>query len=262
MKNESIPSAGRADREEALFVASVEKAVRILDAFGQARPEMGLQELVAATGLDKSAVQRYAYTLNRLGLIDKDPVTRQYRPALKFLELANAYLWSDTLIRNAMPKLIVLRQKVGETINMSRIDGNEIVYVVRLPSMRTNYAAMIAGRRVPALNTSSGRSIVATFPAEERARAVAEWPLRQFTPQTLMDRARIGELVEIAAETGYSVSQNELILSEVGVAAPITGPDGRAIAAVHCSISGLSWSSAEIESRIVPPLLDTANAIV
>lgn len=262
MKNESIPSGGRSDREEALFVASVEKAVRILEAFGQARPEMGLQELVAATGLDKSAVQRYAYTLHRLGLLDKDPVTRQYRPALRSLEFANAYLWADSLIRNAMPKLIDLRQKIGETINMSRIDGGDIVYVVRLPSMRTNYAAMIPGRRVPALNTSSGRCILATYPPEERARAVADWPLRQFTPQTLMDRKRIGELVETAAERGYSLSQNELILSEVGIAAPITGPDGRAVAAVHCSISGLSWSQAEIESRIVPPLLDTANAIL
>lgn len=261
MKNESGPPGGRGDREEALFVASVEKAIRILEAFGQARPEMGLQELVTATGLDKSAVQRYAYTLSRLGLLDKDPVTRQYRLALKALEFANAYLWADSLVRNAMPKLIDLRQKIGETINMSRIDGSDIVYITRLPSMRTNYAAMIPGRRVPALNTSSGRSIVATFPARERARAVAEWPLRQFTPQTSMDRARIGELVEAAAERGYSISQNELILSEVGIAAPITDSDGRGIAAVHCSVSGLSWSAAEIEATIVPQLLDTANAI-
>lgn len=249
------------EREDALFVGSVEKAAVVLDAFGADRPAMGLQELVQATGLGKSAVQRYAFTLHTLGYLERDPVTRQYRPGLKLLELANAYLCADDLVRNAMPKLIDLRQKIGETVNMARLDGTDIVYVVRLPSMRTNYAATIPGRRVPALNTSSGRAILSTFGRDEAERAASEWPLRQFTPQTSMDREVIAEHIRHATASGYTISQSELILSEVGIAAPIIAPGGRAKAAIHCSVSRLSWSPEQIERTIVPHLLDAANSI-
>ncbi len=264
MQSSIAPEAGDFAplREDRLFVASIEKAMRVLSCFGEAHHEMGLQELAETTGLDKSATQRYAHTLHRLGYLEKDPQTRQYRPTLKSLELANGYLWADRLVRQAMPKLIDLRQTLGQTINLSRIDGSDIVYVVRLPSARTSYGAMIVGRRAPALNTSSGRSIVATYPADARAAALREWPLRRFTPKTLEDRDEIARLVDQAAVKGYSMSRDELMLNEIGVAAPIFDSEPQASAALHCSLSALRWSEAEVERKIVPPLLDVANSLV
>ena len=248
-------------RDDPLFVASIEKAMRVMAAFGEARPEMGLQELARASGLDKSAAQRYAHTLHRLGHLAKDKHTRQYRPTLRSVEMANAYLWSDPLVRAAMPKLIELRQMLGETINLSRLDGPDIVYVVRLPSARTSYGAMIVGRRVPALNTSSGRSIVGTFPEGEREAAVRSWRIGSFTPKTQTDRAAIGTLVERAARLGYSISRDELMLNEIGVAAPVSESEKRGVAAVHCSLSALKWSDREIERKIVPALLDVTQSL-
>jgi len=52
-----------------------------------------------------------------------------------------------------------------------------------------------------------------------------------------------------------------MILSEIGVACPITGPDGRAFAAVQCSVSAHTWTRERIRAEILPRLQDTANAI-
>ncbi len=124
-------------RNDSHFVASLEKAMRVLEAFGAERPRMGLTELAKATGLDRSSVQRVTTTFHRLGYLDKDAETRRFSPSIRMSELANAYLWSDELVQTAMTRLIELRHSLGETINFSRLDGSDIVYTVRLPSART-----------------------------------------------------------------------------------------------------------------------------
>lgn len=247
------------EKQDTLFVASLEKGMRILEAFDESRTEMSLQELSAACGLDKSAVQRFTNTLWRLGYLAKDPKTRRYSLTIKCLGLANAYLWTEEIVRRAMPKMMDLRNQVGETINLAVLEGEDIVYVARMPNARASYAASIIGRRVPALNTSSGRAIVSAMAAADRHRCANDWHLKRFTPNTSMDRSRILEEIERAAERGYSLSRDELIMNEVGVAAPIRAEDGCRVA-VHCSVSALKWKPNDVEDTIVPALLDMANS--
>ena len=247
-------------KQDTLFVASLEKGMKVLEAFKAGRTEMGLQDLSAACGLDKSATQRFASTLWRLGYLAKDPKTRRYRLSIKCLGMANAYLWTEEIVRAAMPKMIDLRENIGETINLSVLDGTTIVYAARLPNSRTSYAASIIGRQIPALNTSSGRAMISRMDPGERRRCVEEWPMTRFTPNTLMDRILIGNLVERATETGYSISQDELILSEIGISAPIRSGGG-ARAAFHCSVSALKWTEKMVEERILPKIMDAANSL-
>ena len=247
-------------RQDTLFVASLEKGMRVLEAFNETRSEMGLSELAAAAGLDKSATQRLANTFHRLGYLAKDPETKRFRPAVKFLELANAYLWADDLVRVAMPKLIDLRQVLGETVNLALSDGDSIVYTVRLPNARAAFGATIVGRRVPALNTSAGRAMLSLRDPDERRRCVEEWPMRRFTPNTLMDRPKILESIERAAETGFAIAYDELLINEVGISAPVRN-GARPPAAIQCSVARAKWDPARIERHIVPHLLDAANSI-
>ncbi|MCV2893191.1 IclR family transcriptional regulator [Lentibacter sp. XHP0401] len=248
-------------KQNTLFVGTLAKGLRVLRAFDETHTELSLTELSEITCLDKSAVQRLANTLHLEGMLDKDPVTRRYRPSHAWLKLAYAYYWSDPLIARAMPKLIDLSQRLGETVNLAQLSGQEIIYATRLPSTRTTFAASVSGRTVPALCTSAGQAILATFPPEERATAVQSWLLERHTPQTVMDRATIAEQIEIVVQKGFSITYSQLILSEVGIACAIRGPDGRAWSAVQCSVSSHHWNDDRIRSEILPWLQDTANAI-
>lgn len=244
-----------------LFVASLAKGIRVLRAFDETHTEMGLSEIAARIGMEKSAVQRLANTLFQEGMLDKDPVTRRFRPSHAWLEMAYCYSWSDPLIAAALPKLIDLLAELDQTINLAELSGDHIIYVSRLPVKRTYFAASIVGRRLPALSTSAGRSILATFPRAEREAAVREWPLRPFTAKTTMDRGEIMARVEEAAEQGYAISRDQMILNEIGIAAPIINADGRAAAAIQCSVSALSFDNEALRQKILPALLDTTRAI-
>ena len=248
-------------KQDTLYVGSLAKGLRLLRAFDEGHSDLSLGELAQRTGLDKSGTQRLANTLHIEGMLDKDPVTRRFRPSHAWLEMAYAYYWSDPLIGQAMPKLISLSQDLCETVNLAEISGDHIIYVSRLPCKRTYFAATIIGRRLPALSTSAGRAILATFPEDERRRAVAEWPITPFTPNTTLDRAEIADRIEQAAGEGFAISTGQMILNEIGVASPIIGHDGRALAAVQCSVSAHTWTRESVVADLVPKLQDTANAI-
>ncbi len=248
-------------KQDTLFVGSLAKGLRLLRAFDEAHCELSLVELAHRTGLDKSATQRLANTLHLEGMLDKDPVTRRFRPSHAWLQMAYTYYWSDPLIGQAMPKLIGLSQDLGETVNLAELSGDHIIYVSRLPCKRTYFAATINGRRLPALSTSAGRAMLATCPEDERRSAIETWPITPFTPGTTLDRAEIAASVEEAARDGFAIATGQMILTEIGVASPIIGHDGRALAAVQCSVSAHTWTKERIVAEILPKLQDTANAI-
>ena len=110
-----------ASANDALFVTSLEKGMRILNAFGEVQTEMGLTGLSRSTGLGMSATQRYANTLLKLGYLHKDPRTKQYSLTLRVLDLAHSYLWSSTLAQLAMPKLIELSNTLSASVNLAAV---------------------------------------------------------------------------------------------------------------------------------------------
>lgn len=248
-------------KQNTLYVSSLAKGLRLMRAFDDTHTELSLNGLADLTGLDKSAVQRLANTLHVEGLLDKDPATRRYRPSREWLSLAYAYYCSDPLIARAMPKLIDLAQRLGETVNLAQLYGTQVIYAARLPCTRTTFAASVPGRRVPALCTSAGQAILATFPVADCAGAIKSWPLEAHTPETTMDRAVIARQIASAAKAGHAITHGQMLRSEVGIACAIRTNGGRAEAAVHCSVSSHHWDDARIRAEILPWLQDAANAI-
>ncbi|MGB3244369.1 MAG: IclR family transcriptional regulator [Sulfitobacter sp.] len=248
-------------KQNTLYVGTLAKGLQVLRAFDETHTELSLGELATITGLDKSAVQRLANTLHIEGMLDKDPATRRYRPSHAWLRMAYAYYWSDALVARALPKLIDLSRRIGETVNLAEISGEDIIYAARLPCNRTIFAASVLGRTVPALCTSAGQAIIATFPAAEREAAIRDWHTHAHTPRTTTDRDQIAAQIEAVIDAGYALTHDQMIIGEVGIACPIRGPDGRARAAVHCSVSGRHWDDARIQTDLLPWLLDTANSI-
>jgi IclR family transcriptional regulator, pca regulon regulatory protein len=249
-------------KQDTLFVGSLEKGLRVMAAFNDRRADLGLTELAEITGLDKSAAQRFTNTLHKIGYLEKDPESRRFRPSLKFLELAAAYLSSDPFVQLAMPKLIELSRDLGERVNAARPDGTDIIYVIRIPTQLTSFSAMLIGKRVQALSSSSGRIMLAHFGEAERQEALETWPIDQITPKTVTDRAAIARDVEEARKRGYGVAADQNIINEIGISAPVFNRTGKVAGTVQCSVSGLKWSMDRIHAEIAPRLVETANSII
>lgn len=254
-------TAEAATARDPLAIGAVRKAMMVLEAVAAHPEPIGLTRIAAETGLGKSAVQRLTHTLGALGYLEKDATTRRYRLSVRVLDLAYGFLSKDPAIVMGMPQLIDARRRIGETLNMGRLDGTDFIYTVRMPAHRLSVFATLIGRRQPAVSASGGRAILSKSP-----RALAEAlfdarPPAPMTPHTITDRARLLARIDEAREKGFAATDQELLLGELAVSAPILDEYGAPVGAVQCAVSTASWSFARVVEELAPQVMETARMI-
>ena len=254
---------GRGQRDQAgtLFVSSLEKGFRVLEAFREAPGDLGITEVALRTGLDKSAAQRFTNTLYQLGYLEKDARSRRYRPALRLMDLSYTFLHQNRLAEIAVVRLIDASKIYSTTVNLCEMINTDIIYTVRIPHSRASYPATVPGRRMPASSTSGGTVILAFRPADEVASIIAASERRAITSNTITDvdaiMGRIGE----ARDQGYGFGVGQALPQEISVAAPVLDSRGYAVAAVQVPVYLPQWSVEEARAKIAPLVMETARSI-
>jgi IclR family pca regulon transcriptional regulator len=251
-------SSGNGVRD-ADFIQSLERGLAVIRAFDAEHPKLSLSEVAASTGLSRAAARRFLHTLVSLGYMRMDGGQFSLRP--KILELGYAYLSSLSLPEVAMPHLEQLVEQVRESSSVSQLDGDDVVYIARVPTRRIMTVAISVGTRFPAYATSMGRVLLADRPDDWLDGYLASVTLVPLTSHTIASpRALRAELAAIR-ERGWALVDQELEEGLRSVAAPIRDGDGRVIAAVNVSTHAGRRSIAEIMEDLLEPLLRTAQAI-
>jgi len=248
-------------KEDALYVGSLEKGLRVLGAFGSGRPSMTLREIAEACGMDKSAAQRFSHTLTQLGYLEKCGDTKRYSLGRKVLELSFNYLRANTLVEAASPVLIDLQKRCGERVNLSLFDDTSIIYAIRQLGKREYYFSSLIGRRMPIYCTSGGRMMLAHLPKEEVNDILRRCTFEALTPKTIHDPAKVRARIAEAREKGYALTVEETVIGEQVVAGAILDANGRPAAAVHIAGSLGEWTPTQFEKKFGPMAAETAHAL-
>ncbi len=248
----------RETRDDRLYVQSVEKAFRVLEAFASATGPMSLSQLAVASGLDKSGAQRMGHTLARLGYLEQVP--GGLRPGHRILERSFDYLRTDPLVRRALPILAELKRETQERVDLSRFDDVNMLYLVRLQSKRETFYAYLNGRRVPTFCTSGGRAVLSRLPRAQMLDVLQRSDRTKVTPKTTTAMERVVRLVQQAQADGYAVALEEVLLGEIAIAAAVTDEIGRPVAAIHVAGSLGDWTAEDFTRRFAPLVVDAAHA--
>jgi IclR family transcriptional regulator, pca regulon regulatory protein len=244
---------------DADFIQSLERGLSVIRAFDAEHPKLSLSEVAASTGLSRAAARRFLHTLVSLGYMRAEGSQFALRP--KILELGYAYLSSLSLPEVAMPHLEQLAEQVHESSSVSELDGDDVVYIARVPTRRIMTVAISVGTRFPAYATSMGRVLLAGQPGERLDEYLESAKLRALTSHTIADPSSLrAELAKIR-EQGWALVDQELEEGLRSVAAPIRDGDGRVIAAVNVSTHAGRRSVEEVTRDLLEPLLRTARLI-
>ncbi|MGE4247974.1 MAG: IclR family transcriptional regulator [Parvibaculaceae bacterium] len=255
----TAPSA-TAEAQNSLYVTSIEKGIRVMNAFMGERA-LGLAEVARKTGLDMSAVQRFVYTWQALGYLQKDERTRRYHCSPKMLDWALIYQYSDPLIVIAAPALLAMVEETGQATNLGRLVGAEVIYVSRIPSRRARLVGPVVGDRAPAFCTASGRAIMSRLDPAEVDEILAAAPRQQLTRHTIVDRGAILERIALARSDGFTIAVEECLLGEITVASPITGNLGRPVASVNLSMKTSNFTLDRVRAEMAPAVVNSATVI-
>lgn len=239
----------------ALYVGSVGKAFRVLDCFKSASGDLSLMEIMAISGLDKSAAQRYAYTLCAEGYLEQHAQTRRYRLGTGMLNLTFHFLRMNALVEMLNPIMLDLSKSTGEKISLSLQDGNELVHVMRHQTHTEHYHASLVGRRVPLYCTAGGRAVLSCLDEADVSSRLADMELVAHTPRTLTSAKAIKAEVKKVRDQGYALVVDEFIVGEVSLAAAVKDAQGAPYGALHLSGSSSEWSGEDYAAKFAPFLL-------
>jgi len=241
------------------FVRSLERGLAVIRAFNAEHPELTLSEVARICDLTRATARRFLLTLVDLGYVRTDG--RRFALTPRVLELGYAYLSSVSLPEIAEPHLEKLVAQVHESSSICVLDGNDVVYLCRVPTSRIMTVSINVGTRLPAFATSVGRVLLAHLPESELAARLDRSPFPAFTRKTITDPAALrAELARVRAQ-GYAIVDQELEDGLRSVAAPIHDRAGTVIAAISVSIHACRASVDDIRREILPHLLATAATI-
>jgi DNA-binding IclR family transcriptional regulator len=252
-KNSAPPAEGT------LFLQSTARTLRVLEVFAQQPRPLSIAELAAAAGLNKSAGQRIVHTLQAMGYLDRS--SEGLVPGKKTLYRAFDFLRMNALVESATPVLHELRKSVNERVDLSLLDGPDIVYVVRLQSKRETFSATLVGRRIPSFCSSGGRAMLAALPEEEVMRILEASDRSPLTPRTITEIPKIVRKIGEARCQGYATAIEESLLGEIVLAAAVLDIDQRPVAAIHVAASLSEWTEESFRQRVSPLVMEAARAL-
>jgi len=224
--------------------ASLEKANRLLLAFSEASPELGVMDLARRVGLNKSTVSRFVATLHELGLLERVDHGRKYRLGLRVFELGTLAARHRPLYAHAEPAVEKLATQLRETVTLGVLMGRDLVFLHRAERSAEPCAATL-GRRYPANCSASGKALLAFLPADERTAYLASRLARRTESSIVASRALERELVTVS-DTGYAVDHQEFMVGVRSIAVAIHDRSGAAVAAIAVSGSARRITPANV----------------
>jgi DNA-binding IclR family transcriptional regulator len=216
-------------------IQAVDRAATLLKAVADSREPLTVVELAAATSLNRSTAWRLLATLDRHGLVERDPVTQRYSVGYAVLQLAAGGDY-DSFVRRARPAVERLALETGETASLAVAKRFDLVYIDQVEAphvMSPNWL----GRAAPLHATSSGKAFLAWLPQEERQALLTPARLKRYTPTTITTRAELERELEAVRRDGYSICVGELEQTLYGVSAAVLNERERPVAIV--SVWGL-----------------------
>ncbi|MFE5242633.1 MULTISPECIES: IclR family transcriptional regulator [unclassified Streptomyces] len=226
------------------------RAARILEAFSQDEPALTVSEIARRTGLHVATASRLVAELVAHGFLSRDE-DRRVRIGVRLWELVTRASPTLSLRDAAMPFMEGVHDIVGHHVQLSVLDGDDVLFLERLsaPDAVINYTR-IAGR-LPLHASSSGLVLLAHGSADLKER-VLEGPLSSYTPATPATPARLrAELAEIR-QRGYAYCPGYVHAEALGIAAPVRGPDGTLVAALSVIVPD------ETGAQALVPIVRTA----
>lgn len=242
------------------YVQSFARGLAVIRSFSAEAPGQTLTEVAQRAGLTRAGARRILLTLEQLGYVQV--LGRRFSLTPKILDLGFAYLSSLPMWNLAEPVMQALAAEVGESCSAAVLDGDDIVYVLRVPARKIMSINLGIGSRLPAYCTSMGRVLLAGLtPDELRLRLAAAAQRPAHTPRTLTQPMALLRAIEAARAQGWAIVDQELEAGLVSLAAPIIDRGGRTIAALNISGQANRTPAEVMRERFLPRLLDAAAQI-
>lgn len=238
------------------------RPLAVLEHLATAGQSYTLSQLAARVKIPKATLLRLIDSLETQGYVTHIPDSRgtERNIALgpRAAQLALATLANNTFTRGCRSLLRALVDVIGESCNLTALDGDSVLYIERVETAEPLRLHMQAGMRVPLHCTASGKLFLSQMSMAERRKILSHLTLTRRTHRTLTDSGLLAAELDRLAARGIGIDNEEFVLGMVAVAVPIVdAASGRVLA---CLAAHAPTARANLNDLIeaVPKMRETA----
>jgi IclR family transcriptional regulator, KDG regulon repressor len=240
---------------------TIEKALSVLMCFAEWDTSLSTTELSIKLGTNKPTMSRILTTLRKHDFLEQEANTRRYRlgPAMAHMARAFNRNMNGEVVGIAKPIVDKLRDKIGETVNIEVLTGNNIYLAYTAKTPNPVSLTIDVGDQVRPHAHAGAKAIVAfSDPAE-----IEKWLARDLpvlNKNTVTDPDKLREVYKKIRQAGVAYDWEEYLDEINAVAAPIFNHKDHPVAAIIIVVPSYRMEK-KWDSHLINLLKDAANKI-
>lgn len=237
-------------------LSALMKGLTVLEAVAS---HQRISELAQETGLSVSTVHRVLTDLVDHGWVEQES-DRSYQLGLRSHRLATQIRKDEWITRSATPHLQRLRDTVGVTVHMARFHQDALMYVAKIDGPAAYQMRSRVGDTIPLWSSAIGKSVLAHLEPSESRRLLDSVTLTRHTPSTIMSKTELWAEIQLAAERGWAVDNEENELGIRCVGTVLRDSDGNVLGGISASGLDHEMTPERIE-QMIPHVLEAGKRI-
>jgi DNA-binding IclR family transcriptional regulator len=207
----------------------VAKVMAILEAFGDQRHALRLNQITAHTGLPTSTCHRLLGEMVDAGLLDRD-LDGRYSVGRRLWPAAMTTPLQRSLRDVAVPFMQDLLHATGQVVNLFVVENDQALVLERISGTSVGKPINRSGTRLP-LHTSAGGKILLAYASEDLIDRILN-NLFSETPSSITDPHRLRQELALIRQRGWAYSHGEHHSDTWGLSVPVRDPQDHVKAAL------------------------------
>ncbi len=216
-------------RKQVAGLQSLDRGLEILEML--AERACSVEDLSRRLRCPKSTTYRTLATLRRRSLVDRDAREGRYQVGYGILRFVRGLSGRASLREAALGALREIAADLRETALLTVRSGNVGVVIESIESSEAVRVAPGLGESVPLHCGAPMKALLAFLPQAE-IEAYLRRPLERRTAHSITDPKRLRAHLAQIRQRGYAESWEEVYPGAVGIAVPVLGADGYAVASL------------------------------
>lgn len=221
-------------KEASNSIQVIERLARLLDVIAMHKDSASLKTLSAETGLHPSTAFRILASLAEQGFVERTS-RGNYKLGAKLMQLGSLVSSSLDIRKVALPLMEKLRGQLGETVNLTVREDDEVVYVERSLAIRMIRVEQVIGSRAPLHVTAVGKMMLGDQ-GETACRTYAK--RSKLAAYTINTHTKLTSLLKDcidSARRGYAYDNEEAELGVGCIGTLVRDASGKVVAGLSVS---------------------------
>ena len=214
------------------IIPHLDRALRVMELLADNPKGLTMSEIADSLEIPKNSAFRITATMEHRGFLERDPLTKAFILTNKMTNISHATIAEKSLVENAWPTMLKLRDGSLETILFGTLVDTKGVVLEQAPARHSFKFTVDIGTQFDLHTAAPGKAMLAYMSETEQKRFIKAMTFDQFTKNTISNAADYyAELKKVKIQ-GYGVDCDEEREGMRCIAAPVFNAKKQPIASI------------------------------